>query len=101
MKVKIPLGLLLLLASAMGYLMGTEAGRERRDALVNLGDTARLVPKLRMTFAVAGGLDDRNVGDVLEAAPSADRVVFGRGLARRAMLVGLDRSIRDFRDRMG
>lgn len=36
MKVKIPLGLLLLLAAATGYLMGTEAGRERRDVLVRI-----------------------------------------------------------------
>jgi hypothetical protein len=36
MKMKLPLGLLLLLASAMGYLMGTEAGREQRDALIRI-----------------------------------------------------------------
>ena len=30
------LGLLLLLASAMGYLMGTEAGREQRDNLIRI-----------------------------------------------------------------
>lgn len=83
-----------------GYLVDLPDS-ERREALVGLGDTARLASKLRMSFAVAGGLDDRNMGDVLEAAPSAERVVFGRGLARRAMLIGLDRSIRDFRDRMG
>lgn len=72
---------------------------ERRAALLALGDAARLASKLRMSVAVAGGLDDRNVEEVLEAAPSAERVVFGRGLARRALLVGLDRAVRDFRDR--
>ena len=36
MKVKITLGLLLLLASAMGYLLGTEAGREQRDNLIRI-----------------------------------------------------------------
>lgn len=36
MKVTIPLGLLLILASAAGYLLGTEAGREQRDALLRL-----------------------------------------------------------------
>ncbi len=36
MKTKLPLGLLLLIASAMGYLMGTEAGREQRDALIRI-----------------------------------------------------------------
>ncbi|MBJ22417.1 MAG: hypothetical protein GY910_25710 [bacterium] len=73
---------------------------ERRNALVALGDTTRLASKLRLVIAVAGGLDDRNVREVLEAAPTAERVVFGRGLARRALLVGLDRAVRDFRDRM-
>ncbi len=73
---------------------------ERRGALTSLGDTARLASKLRLGIAVAGGLDDRNIREVLEAAPSVERVVFGRGIARRALLLGLDRSIRDFRDRM-
>lgn len=36
MKMKLPIGLLLLLASAVGYLMGTEAGREQRDALIRI-----------------------------------------------------------------
>lgn len=36
MKVKIPLGLLLILASAVGYLLGTEAGREQRDNLIRI-----------------------------------------------------------------
>lgn len=82
-----------------GYLVDLP-DPERRAALVTLGDTTRLASKLRLKIAVAGGLDDRNVGDVLEAAPSAERVVLGRGLARRALLVGLDRAIRDFDARM-
>lgn len=73
---------------------------ERRTALVALGDAARLASKLRMGIALAGGLDDRNLAEVIEAAPAAERVVLGRGLARRALLVGLDRAVRDHRDRM-
>ncbi|MAG32611.1 MAG: hypothetical protein CL908_17140 [Deltaproteobacteria bacterium] len=73
---------------------------ERRGALVALGDAVRLASKLRLGIAVAGGLDDRSVGEVLAAAPSAERVVFGRSLARRALLVGLDRAVRDFSQRM-
>ena len=73
---------------------------DRRAALVGLGDAARLASKLRMGIALAGGLDDRNLRDVIEAAPSAERIVLGRGLARRALLVGLDRAVRDHRDRM-
>ena len=38
MKVKVPLLLLLLLAAAVGYLLGTESGRAQRDVLlVRLG----------------------------------------------------------------
>ena len=82
-----------------GYLVDLPEA-ERRGALETLGDTARLASKLRLSIALAGGLDDQNVGEVLAAAPSVERVVFGRGLARRSLLVGLDRAIRDFRDRM-
>lgn len=73
---------------------------DKRAALVSLGDAARLASKLRMGIALAGGLDDRNLREVIDVAPSADRVVLGRGLARRALLVGLDRAVRDHRDRM-
>lgn len=34
MKVKVPLGLLLLLAAAIGYMYGTEDGRKRRDVIL-------------------------------------------------------------------
>ena len=38
MKVKIPLALLLLIATALGYALGTENGRAQRDViLVKLG----------------------------------------------------------------
>ena len=38
MKVKIPLVLLLLIGVAIGYLLGTESGREQRDIiLVKMG----------------------------------------------------------------
>jgi pyridoxine 5-phosphate synthase len=73
---------------------------EKRAALVGLGDAARLASKLRMGIALAGGLDDRNLRDVIDAAPVAERIVLGRGIVRRALLVGLDRAVRDHRDRM-
>ena len=82
-----------------GYLVDLPDA-ERRGALVMLGDTARLASKLRLGVSIAGGLDERNVSEVLEAAPAAERVVLDSGLARRALLVGLDRAVRDFRDRM-
>ena len=34
--------------------------------------------------------------EVVEAAPSAGRIVCGAALIERAILVGLDRAIRDF-----
>ena len=34
MKVKLPLGILLAVAAVLGYLMGTEAGRQQRDSLL-------------------------------------------------------------------
>ena len=34
MKVKVPLLLLLTLAASVGYLLGTEQGRQQRDAVV-------------------------------------------------------------------
>ena len=73
---------------------------ERKAALVSLGDAARLASKLRMGIALSGGLDERNLREVIDAAPSAERIVLGRGLARRALLVGLDRAVRDHRDAM-
>jgi pyridoxine 5'-phosphate synthase PdxJ len=82
-----------------GYLVDLPDA-ERRGALTTLGDTTRLASKLRLGIAIAGGLDERNIGEILAMAPAAERVVFGRGLARRALLVGLDRAVRDFRDRM-
>ncbi len=33
-KVKVPLLLLLILAASVGYLLGTEKGRQQRDAVV-------------------------------------------------------------------
>jgi hypothetical protein len=34
MNVKLPLGMLLMVAAVLGYLLGTESGRQQRDSLV-------------------------------------------------------------------
>jgi hypothetical protein len=34
MNVKLPLGILLMVAAILGYLLGTESGRQQRDSLV-------------------------------------------------------------------
>ena len=46
MKVKIPLAVVLLLSAAVGYLLGTEAGRQQRDMiLVKVGRKPELAPE--------------------------------------------------------
>jgi len=72
-------------------------GPERASALVAMGDAARLAAKLRLSLGLAGGLGFRNVREVLEAAPAADRVAVGRAALSRAMLVGIDQAVRDLR----
>ena len=69
---------------------------ERRPELERLGDAARLASKLRLWVGVGGGLDYRSVGEVLAAAPVAERVVVGRAVVSRSLLVGIDRAVRDF-----
>ena len=34
MNVKLPLGILLMVAAILGYLLGTESGRQQRDSLI-------------------------------------------------------------------
>ena len=74
--------------------------QERRESLVALGDAARLASKLRVSAGVGGGLDLASLGVVLEAAPSLEWVSAGRGLVERAVLIGLERAIRDWRERI-
>jgi pyridoxine 5'-phosphate synthase PdxJ len=73
-------------------------GSERTQAVERLGDSARLAAKLRLEVSLAGGLGLRTAAEALAAAPVAQRVVTGRALASRALLVGLDRAIRDLRE---
>lgn len=70
----------------------------RRAALERLGDAARLASKLRLEVGVAGGLAARDLAGVLAAAPVAERVVVGRFFVSRALLVGIERAVRDLRE---
>jgi pyridoxine 5-phosphate synthase len=72
-------------------------GPERAAELEKLSDAVRMAAKLRMAVSIGGGLSYRNLGEVLEAAPAAARVVVGRAAMARAVLVGLDRALRDLR----
>jgi pyridoxine 5-phosphate synthase len=70
---------------------------ERRKALDQLGDAARLAAKLQLGLGLAGGLGYRSLPEVIQAAPAAERIAVGRAALTRAMLVGLDRALRDLR----
>jgi pyridoxine 5-phosphate synthase len=70
----------------------------RRGAFERLGDAARLASKLRLEVGVAGGLGARDLGPLLAAAPVAERVVVGRAFVARALLVGVERAVRDLRE---
>jgi pyridoxine 5-phosphate synthase len=72
---------------------------ERAEALARLGDAARLAAKLRLEVGLGGRLDEHSLGPVLEAAPIATSVAVGRAFVRRAALVGVDRAVRDLRER--
>ena len=74
---------------------------ERRAGLERLADATRLAAKLRLSVGVGGRLGMRDLPAVLAAAPVIQRVAVGRSLISRAILVGLDRAIRDFRERLG
>lgn len=70
---------------------------ERRRALSQLGDAARLASKLRLDLGLGGGLGYRSLPEVVQAAAAAERVAVGRAALTRALLVGLDRALRDLR----
>ncbi len=74
---------------------------ERQSALQALNDAARLAAKLRMSLSVGGGLDLRSASEVLGAVPMAERVAVGRAFVSRAALLGIERAVRDLRERIG
>jgi pyridoxine 5-phosphate synthase len=73
---------------------------ERQPRLEELADSAKLGAKLRMNVSVGGGLDYRSVSEVLRIVPSIGRVSVGRALVARALLVGIDRAVRDLIERI-
>lgn len=70
---------------------------ERAEALERLGDAARIAAKLRLPIGVAGRLEAGRVRGLLQAAPIIERVVVGRALVARALLVGIERALRELR----
>jgi len=73
---------------------------ERGPELERLGDAARLAAKLRITVGLAGGIDFANVSEIQAIAPVAGCIVVGRSVMGRAVLVGIDRAVRDFRNQL-
>jgi len=69
--------------------------REQAGALEALGDAVRLANKLHLEVGLAGSIDAGSARRLLEFAPSAERIVVGRALLGRALLVGMDRAVRD------
>jgi pyridoxine 5-phosphate synthase len=74
---------------------------ERRADLERLADATRLAAKLRLSVGIGGGLGMRDLASLFAAAPAIQGVAVGRSLISRAVLVGLDRAVRDFRERLG
>ncbi len=70
---------------------------ERKAELESLSDAVRLAAKLRMRIAIGGGLGYGTVSEVLDGVPATECVAVGRAAISRALLVGMDRAIRDLR----
>jgi pyridoxine 5-phosphate synthase len=70
---------------------------ERAGQLERLGDAVRLASKLGLGIGLGGAIGYRNAAEVLGAAPAAEWVAVGRAAVARAVLVGLDRALRDLR----
>jgi pyridoxine 5'-phosphate synthase PdxJ len=49
---------------------------------------------------LVGGLGPRDLATVLAAAPVAERIGVGRAFVARALLVGVERAVRDLRERL-
>jgi pyridoxine 5-phosphate synthase len=72
----------------------------KRAAFERLGDAARLAAKLRLEVGVAGALGLRDLAGLLAAAPVVERVTVGRAFVARAQLVGIERAVKAFRERL-
>ncbi len=74
---------------------------ERSVALERFADAARLAAKLRLPVHAAGALAVRPLRALLAAAPVVEGVAIGRECIARALLVGVERAIRDLRAELG
>lgn len=74
---------------------------EQPAALERFGDAARLAAKLRLPVRAGGALDARRLRALIVAAPVVEGAAVGRELAARALLVGIERAVRDLRAELG
>jgi pyridoxine 5-phosphate synthase len=75
-------------------------GRALASALEGVGDSSRLAAKLQMSVSLGGGLDTRTLRPFAERVPALSRVAVGRALLARALLVGLERAVKDLSARL-
>src|SRR5262249_14302548 len=76
-------------------------GAERQAAPQRLGAAARPGRGVRLGVGIGGGIGYRSAGELLAACPALEWVAVGRAAVARAMLVGMDRAVRDLRDLVG
>ena len=50
-----------------------------------------------MSIGLGGGLGYRSVSEVLDGCPAVGSIAAGRAVVARAILVGLDRALRDLK----
>jgi pyridoxine 5-phosphate synthase len=74
---------------------------ERRAQTERLAEAVRLAAKLRLPVGLGGGLGFRSLRTLIEAAPAVEAAAVGRAALARALLVGLDRSVRDLKALLG
>ena len=72
------------------------SGEARLEQLGRLRRAAALAASLDLEAHAAGGLDGHNLGPVAVIA-EIEQLVLGRAVAARAVLVGLERAVRDLR----
>lgn len=75
-------------------------GKALIQALEGVGDGSRLAAKLHLPVSLGGGLDTRTLRLFAERAPALARVTIGRSLVARALLVGVERALRDLDARL-
>jgi pyridoxine 5-phosphate synthase len=74
-----------------------EGGPDQSSERAAIVDAARLARKLGLRVGVGGGLDGRSVRGLVDLDDLSEFAV-GHAIAARAMLVGMERAVREMRD---